>query len=274
MARHHFKRITVESQRNGTGRVFNHAAHCNSVQLPPIMDLRPFCPPATDQGETGSSTAHALAAARTMLARSVSLLFSVSMRGYGVRTAKDRDQAETSVKEMVGALKKRGICLASELPAVSDAADTPLPASVLAHARQYRIRWGAVVHGLLGVKIALLIREQPVLLGVTVFESFEGSELAQTGIVQMPAPEEAALGVHDMLIVGWTDIVQGKIMPIDGWSTTKEDCDHLDRLFRRCGYMGYFIVRNSWGENWGKNGYCLLPYEYAIKYGREQWAIG
>lgn len=258
MARHLFEKSMTESQQDGAECFFNHTAPQNSVRLPSVVDLRPFCPPVTDQGETGFSAAHTLAAARTMLAKSVSLLFSVSMQEYG-------DQIGISVKEMIGVLKKDGICLAP---------DSPVVPSAIVKDQRYRIHWGARVRGLLGAKIALFTREQPILLGLTVFESFEGSELARTGVVQMPAPGETALGGHHLLIVGWTDIVQGKIMPIDGWSTTKEDCDDLDRLFHRYGNMGYFIARNSWGPNWGKNGYCLLPYEYAIKYGREQWTIG
>ena len=25
-----------------------------------------------------------------------------------------------------------------------------------------------------------------------------------------------------------------------------------------------FVVRNSWGEQWGLGGYCLLPYGYLV----------
>jgi C1A family cysteine protease len=67
--------------------------------------------------------------------------------------------------------------------------------------------------------------------GFTVYESFESPEVAKTGIVPMPKITERTLGGHAQLACGYDDSINS------------------------------FIVRNSWGPNWGINGYCYMPYE-------------
>jgi C1A family cysteine protease len=50
----------------------------------------------------------------------------------------------------------------------------------------------------------------------------------------MPKPTEQTLGGHAVLAVGYDD------------TTTR------------------FIVRNSWGQDWGMRGYFTMPYPYVL----------
>src|SRR6266702_898905 len=72
----------------------------------------------------------------------------------------------------------------------------------------------------------------PIVIGFTVYESFESSAVAQTGDAPMPGPGEQVLGGHAVLVVGYDD------------ATSR------------------FRLRNSWGTGWGKKGYFTLPYTY------------
>jgi C1A family cysteine protease len=76
----------------------------------------------------------------------------------------------------------------------------------------------------------------PVIIGITVFESFESDEATNTGVIPMPVPDEEVLGGHCMLACGYQ--TEG-------------------------GSRGY-IVRNSWGASWGDGGYCYMPEAYLI----------
>ena len=81
---------------------------------------------------------------------------------------------------------------------------------------------------------ANLINGYPVAFGFVVYESFESEEVAKTGFVPMPQPNEKVLGGHAVAMVGFDD--------------TKK----------------LFIVRNSWGNTWGDKGYFYMPYDYVL----------
>ncbi len=72
----------------------------------------------------------------------------------------------------------------------------------------------------------------PFIVGITVFDSFESKKLKRTGRASMPRPYERSQGGHAVLVVGYEEAHR------------------------------HFIVRNSWGTNWGMNGYFTLPYDY------------
>lgn len=82
----------------------------------------------------------------------------------------------------------------------------------------------------------------PVVIGVTLYSSFNNYSSQRTGWITMPLPGETIIGGHAMLIVGF---------------------DQEKKLF---------LVRNSWGydwavENeWGYPGHAIIPYAYIKKY--------
>jgi C1A family cysteine protease len=77
-----------------------------------------------------------------------------------------------------------------------------------------------------------LANKNPFVFGFMVYESFESPTVDETGKIPMPSTTEKALGGHAMCAVGYND-------------TDKR-----------------FLIRNSWGTDWGMNGYGTIPYDY------------
>lgn len=86
-------------------------------------------------------------------------------------------------------------------------------------------------------------RRLAIIISTPLHASFFNPETAVTGIVPMPLgdPEnDPVKGGHAMTIVGW---------------------EHIDGQL-------YFIVKNHWGKEHGKDGYLLYPYAFVRKYFR------
>ena len=81
----------------------------------------------------------------------------------------------------------------------------------------------------------MLSNRQTIAFGFSVYESFESQQVAETGVVPMPGPDERQLGGHEVLAVGYLE-------------------DHPDHV----------LVRNSWGPDWGMGGYFLMPWAYLL----------
>jgi C1A family cysteine protease len=75
----------------------------------------------------------------------------------------------------------------------------------------------------------------PFVFGFVVYDSFESQEVASSGEVQMPQADEQQIGGHAVLAVGYDESQQR------------------------------FVIRNSWGPNWGMAGYFTMPYPYLVQ---------
>ncbi len=226
-------------------------ARFEEEKIPSCVDHRDLCPPVFDQGELGSCTANAGIAARMMLtgiSAPLSRLFLYYQERVIEGTAYQDSGAE--MRDICKALTDAGVCEEKYFP-YNTARFAKKPSCIAArNAMKYKIGSYATFDGdkiddVKQIKQYLALRGPSVLIGIDVYESFEGDDVARTGVMSMPdVSKEQLLGGHAVLIVGYDD--------------SKET----------------LIVRNSWGESWGDKGCFYMPYNYVEKgYAFDSWTI-
>lgn len=205
--------------------------------LPPVVDLRPKMSPIVDQGQLGSCTANAIASGlrEYLLLQDGQPLTRLS-RLYHYWHER---QLEGKVNEDSGAYIRDGMKVLAD---IGCALETDFPYDIAKFTQQpsqqaetdaakFKIREYHAVTSYDDLKHALA-EGKPVVIGIDVYESFETMDTAMSGMIPVPKPGEKVLGGHCMLAVGYTNQFSDQ-----------------ERI----------IVRNSWGEHWGQEGYCMIP---------------
>ncbi len=217
------------------------------IRLPKKADLRAGCSKVEYQGGLGSCTAQALAGGLEFLDNKadgqytdVSRLFIY----YNERLLMDSVDYDSGASLRVGikTLKNDGACEEELWPYVIERFDRKPLQKCYTDAKEHRI---TSYHRISGLKEMLICLAEgyPFVFGFTVYESFESPTVTRTGVVNMPKKDERAVGGHAVMAVGY------------------------DQGARR------FIVRNSWGEKWGKKGYFSMPFEYLETLAADFWTI-
>ena len=213
-----------------------------AAPLPPRVDLRgPNMPPVYDQGNLGSCTANAIAAAiefdrlRQKLPNFIpSRLFIY----YNERALEGTIQSDAGaqIRDGIKSVAANGDCPEPEWPYVeSQFAVKPTPQCYADGVKHTSVQYQSVLQSVTLLR-QCLAAGFPFVFGFTVYESFESPQVAQTGVANLPAPNEECLGGHAVMAVGY------------------------DTPSAR------FIVRNSWGVGWGQQGYFTLPFSYVGNY--------
>ena len=205
--------------------------------LPLSFDLTAKCPPVYDQGQLGSCTANAIAGAIEFdqMKQQVKVFIPSRLFIYYNERAMEgtiNSDSGAMIRDGIKSVANQGGCPEDEWPYDITKFQVQPPGVCYQDALQYKVvLYQSLVQSLVQMK-GCLASGYPFVFGFTVYESFESQQVAQTGHAPMPALGEVVLGGHAVLAVGYDDASQ------------------------------WFIVRNSWGVNWGMKGYFTLPYAY------------
>ena len=205
-------------------------------RLPARVDLRPWCPPVECQGSIGSCTAHALTGNLEFLARRsgrrlrhLSRLFVYYNARVLEGTAATDDGA--MIRNGVKTLTKLGVCHETLWPyKVRRFARKP-SRRCYAQASVHQVTSYHRVRGLAEMR-QCLAEGFPFVFGLTTYDAFESDTVGRTGVLHLPKRGEKECGGHSVCAVGY------------------------DERAKR------FLIRNSWGADWGRSGYFTAPYDY------------
>ncbi len=219
--------------------------------LPPVVDLRPICPPAIyDQGNLGSCTANAIGAAiecARIAEGRPSVIPSRLFIYYNERVIERtvRIDSGAMIRDGIKTIAKQGACDETTWPYIIEKFTRRPSKAAYAEALTHRVTAYERINGDLDAMRGALAAGHPFVIGFSVYTAFESIKVARTGELNMPATRESALGGHAVLTVGYDD------------------------NSRR------FLVRNSWGADWGLGGYFTVPYTYWTDPGLagDRWAI-
>jgi C1A family cysteine protease len=226
--------------------------------LPAKIDLRTHCPPVYNQGNIGSCTANAIAAALEFDRKKQKLKDFVPSRlfiYYNERAMEHNigTDAGAMIRDGIKSVNKQGACPETEWtyddteadpqtgvwPPGAKPAQKP-PKSCYTDAKKFQaLSYQRVDRSLAQMK-GCLAEGFPFVFGFSVYQAFMSVKVAKTGILNLPAPGEPGANPdgspagHAVLAVGYDDSQQR------------------------------FIVRNSWGTTWGKRGYFTMPYAYLL----------
>ncbi len=210
------------------------------VELPSFVDLRDTLPGVYNQFNLGSCTAQAGIGMYEFNQNQQGLAWecmpSQLFLYYNTRVIQGTVHYDSgaSIRDMIKAMVVFGICPSYLCPyEPENFSKKPIPAAYEKSKHHKALQYQRLRQDLNEIK-SCLAGEEVIAFGFSVYSEFEGIEVARTGVLNMPGNKEQFRGGHAVLLVGYDDDAQR------------------------------FIVRNSWGDDWGKRGHFTMPYEYVL----------
>lgn len=227
------------------------------------VDLRKWCAKIEDQGSLGSCTANACVGLVEYFERKAFGKYTDASRLFLYKATRNllhwTGDTGAYLRTTMGALVLFGVPPEEYHPyKISDFDEEP-SAFCYAFAQNYqaisyyRLDPPWTPKGVLLDRIKTnLANNLPSIFGFTVYNSI--SQASKNGEIPYPTIGEKVLGGHAIMAVGYDD----------------------EKVIKNKGFIGNetkgaFLIRNSWGEGWGDEGYGWLPYEYVLKGQAVDW---
>ncbi len=209
------------------------------------VDLRQWASPIEGQGHLGSCVGNAIVGAYELLLNkempssfvNLSRLFVY----YNARLLEGTENEDNGayIRNGIKGVSKYGICKENLWPYNIDKfADKPTPICYEDAKNRNIKNYFRLIN--LSDMLDALNNNIPVVFGIVVYENFE--EIDATNIVlEIPDKNAQDIGAHAVCLVGY-NLPQKK-----------------------------FLVRNSFGTNWGNNGYFWITFDYAETESLDSW---
>jgi C1A family cysteine protease len=242
-------------------------AKAKAVSLPASTDLRPWCSPVEDQGDLGSCTAHAGVGIIEYYERKVHGRHTDASRLFLYKVTRNLMKAKGDtgayLRSTMGAMVLFGVPPEAYWPYTDNEKDFDRepPAFTYAFAANYQaLKYfrhdpPKTNAGELLKKIkSYLAKGHPAMFGFSVYNSIEQAE--KTGRIPFPTTKDKIEGGHAVVTMGYNDKMK------------------IKNRYGKAETTGALLIRNSWGNGWGEDGYGWLPYEYINKgLAEDFWSI-
>ncbi|MGF7229249.1 MAG: C1 family peptidase [Candidatus Saccharibacteria bacterium] len=243
--------LSITPQHHGLGwvpdlpdqrdKIYEPLKKLGLAPLPEHVDLRTECPAVYDQGQLGSCTANALAAAFDFDRHKQGKPFMTPSRLFIYWNERSLEgttnsDAGANIRDGVKVLRKIGTPPETDWPyVISTFTEKPSAKSFTDASANQALTYQRIQRPTGDATRDMqtcLAEGYPFVSGISVYQSFESPTTNKTGIIPMPGKGETLLGGHAILVIGY--------------DSTKQ----------------WFVCRNSWGTVWGDKGYFYLPFAY------------
>lgn len=218
-----------------------------NVSLPDMVDLRKYASKIEDQGNLGSCTGNAITTAYEVMVNklypeSFTELSSLYVYYHGRLFSDDLDNdAGAYIRDGLKSVKNYGVCSEELWPYMIEKFSVqPYPRCYL-DASKRKITEYNILYTNDEIK-EILAGERPVVVCIELFYDFPNIQ-KDDPYVKMPDRFTYSIGYHAVTLMGYDD---------------SKEC---------------FLLKNSYGNQWGDNGYAWIPYDYITEYACERWCF-